>query len=339
MNSKQLFILTNDSGNIPQKLHETESLNIDVLKNYFIDKNWNVEIYTYDFFINKFDEFRDRISGSYFIYASSQYPDYYSSIDDILLTISELGGILIPKYTHFKAHENKFYQEFTKNILNLKTPKSVLLNTAENIENKISNLKYPIVAKLSNGFGSSGVQLIHSNEEVKKFINENLTDVVKPRKNMFKRKKQIEKYRDKYPLKVGKLIFQEFIIGLENDWKILVFGNKLFYLKRYFKENDFRASGSGNFDNSTPPSKELMKFAMEVKEKLDTPWVSLDIIEKGPELYLIEYQCVHFGLYTAMNSISHFEYNDGIFNEIDDKIDIDRIFTEELFNYISSSKE
>jgi hypothetical protein len=29
MNSKQLFILTNSIENIPQKLHETESLNIE----------------------------------------------------------------------------------------------------------------------------------------------------------------------------------------------------------------------------------------------------------------------------------------------------------------------
>lgn len=92
--------------------------------------------------------------------------------------------------------------------------------------------------------------------------------------------------------------------------------------------------GNGNFDGSTPPSIALMKFAMEVKEKLDTPWVSLDIIEKDSELYLIEYQCVHFGLYTAMNSLSHFEYDGGKFKKIDENIDIDKIFAEELHKFI-----
>ncbi len=335
----RLFILTNSAGSIPQKILEIESLNIDYIKNYMVEKNWIVEAYTYDDFFDNFNDLKNNIYGSYFIYASSQYPEYYSSIEDVLLFISDLGGILIPKFSHFRAHENKFYQEFIKNTLDIKTPQSILFNSSEDIKSKIDDLTYPIVAKLSNGFGSNGVQLIHSKKEAENYINNNLTDVVKPRKNIIKYRKKIKEYEGKHPLKVGKLIFQEFIAGVENDWKILIFGDKLFYLKRYFRKNDFRASGSGNFDGSETPCEELMKFAMNVKEKLDTPWVSLDIIQKDNEFFLIEYQCVHFGLYTAINSIAHFEHNDNKFIKIDEKINIDKIFAEELHRYISEIKE
>lgn len=41
---------------------------------------------------------------------------------------------------------------------------------------------------------------------------------------------------------------------------------------------------------------------MNVKGKLDTPWVSLDIIEKSGRYYLIQYQSVHFGLATLINN-------------------------------------
>ena len=115
--------------------------------------------------------------------------------------------------------------------------------------------------------------------------------------------------------------------------------DKLFYLKRNIAKNDFRASGSGNFDNKTKPSKEIMDFAYSVKVKLNTPFASLDVIEiKDKKPMLIEYQTTHFGLYTAINSISHFIINKDNKEWIEsfNKIDIDQIIAEELLIFIKN---
>lgn len=332
---QRLFILTNSVGSIPQKLHETESFSTELVKEYFIDKSFEVQVYTFDKFISEFSDRKNIIKGSFFIYASSQYPEYYSSIEDILLLIKTSGGILIPDFIHFRAHENKYLQELIKTDLDISAPGSILVSTIEEGMRKIKDIRYPVVGKLSSGYGSSSVSLLKNVNEASEYLNKNLTDIVKKRKNIFKYRKKIEEYRDKYPLKAGKIVFQEFIEGLENDWKIVIFGNKLFYLKRFIRPNDFRASGSGNFDNSQPPNSELMRFAFSVKDKLNTPWVSLDIIQKEDRFYLIEYQCVHFGMYTVMKSRSHFVLNGDTLTESISPVDADTLFAEELYNYIN----
>ena len=332
---RTLFIITNAAGKIPQKIIESDSIGTDKIRNYFTEHNFIVKIYTYQDFIQNYAQIRDIIPGSYFFYASSQYPDYYSAIEDVLLLIKESGGILIPDFIHFKAHENKYFQELIKAKLGIKCPASFLISSLEEGLEKIKSFTFPIVAKLPSGFGSSNVTLIKNSKETEMFLEKNLISVVKKRKNIFKYRKQLKEMENKHPLKIGKIIFQEFISGIENDWKILVFGNRIFYLKRYFKENDFRASGSGMFDNSVPPSENILKFAAEVKRLLKTPWVSLDIIEKENNIYLIEYQCVHFGLYTVMKSSSHFELSEDNFRQINGQVDDDMLFAEELFSYIN----
>jgi len=332
---KNLFILTNQAEHIPQKILESDSVSATKIRNYFNEKKFKVFIYTYDQFISDFSNNAGLISGSYFYYASSQYPEYYSAFEDILLLIMEKGGILIPEFKHFRAHENKFLQELVKANLKIKCPRSWLITSLEEGLNKIKNIGFPVVAKLSSGYGSKSVSLLKTEDEGKEFLEKNLVQVVKKRKNILKYIKQIEDIKGKHPLKVGKIILQEFIDGVENDWKILVFGDKIFYLKRYFRKNDFRASGSGNFDNSQHPDNDILEFALSVKNSLKTPWVSLDIIKKGNEIYLIEYQCVHFGLYTVMSSSEHFEYKNGQFELVKGTPDEDILFAEEVYNYIN----
>ena len=338
--NKTIYFLTNSAGKIPQKLHETVGLDLDIISEYFISKGFKTNVLTYNEFISN-DKYLNNIYGNYFFYASSQYPSYYSYIEDILLFIKDNGGIIIPEYSLFKAHENKFLQELNKKKLLIESPKSILVGTIEEGLETIKTFTYPIVAKLSSGFGSSSVSLLHSENEAISYLDKNLTDTVKKRKNIFKRDNKLEKYNGKYPLKTGKLIFQEFIKDLTYDWKILIFGEKLFYLKRNIKKDDFRASGSGNFDNKSKPNRKIMDFAYSVKEKLGTPFASLDVIEKDGKCMLIEYQTIHFGLYTVINSLTHFildkSCND--WKESTGSVDVDMIFAEELYQFIVSNNQ
>jgi len=323
---KNLFILTNQAGNIPQKILESDSVSAKMIRDYFTNYDFNVKIFTYDEFLTAYNNLSDEIKGSYFFYASSQYPEYYSAIEDILLLIKEKGGILIPGFIHFRAHENKFLQEIVKTDLNIKCPRSWQIG-------------FPAVAKLSSGYGSKTVSLLKTKDEGITFLEKNLIPVVTKRKNFLKYRKQVKDIKGNHPLKVGKIILQEYIDGIENDWKILVFGDRIFYLKRYFRDNDFRASGSGNFDSNIHPDKDILEFAMKVRMLLNTPWVSLDIIKRGSDIYLIEYQCVHFGLYTVMKSTEHYVYRDGIMEVVKAKVDEDVLFAEELHKYILSDEE
>ncbi len=81
-----------------------------------------------------------------------------------------------------------------------------------------------------------------------------------------------------------------------------------------------------------------MDFAYDIKEKLDAPFASLDIVEKDNRCMLIEYQTIHFGLYTIMNSLSHFilDKNRNEWKESIGKVDVDRIIAKELYLFIEN---
>lgn len=304
---KKIYLLTNSKGLIPQRTYERESLNLSVLESTFQEKDFDVEVLTFDEFANND---RDKsIEGNYFLYASSQYAIYKEYIQDILLNIIASGGILVPNFHAFNAHENKNAQELEKKRLGISSPSSYLIGTYEDGVRHLERLNFPLIGKKSKGFGSKTVQKICSTKEGKKFLKKNLSEGINLNSDNLKWLIKKWKYRKLYPKYHGKVILQEMIEGLDHDWKILIFYDKCFVLKRYTRENDFRASGSGNFIYDAVPPHRILNFAYEVIDKLNVPFASLDIVEKDGKCFLIEYQTVHFGLITALNGTKYFELN------------------------------
>jgi hypothetical protein len=179
----------------------------------------------------------------------------------------------------------------------------------EDLYQCLSELQFPLVFKTPTGFGSTGVSMVRSAGELIAATEAALTPIHPRASNPIRRLKQwrshrnkVERFRSKYPLLVGRVVLQEFLEGLAHDWKVLVFGKTCFCLKRFVRTNDFRASGSGNFRFDVEPPYSLLDFALDVVHRLDTPWASLDIAEMPDRYGLIEYQCVHFGLYTLMRN-------------------------------------
>lgn len=320
-------MLTNSTGGIPQKLFEYESLDILEICTILKKSSIMAESITYFDFIENCQEMD--ISGINFFYASSQYLQYKLYIEDILLDIERRGGKLLPKYDLLKCHEDKFYQELIKRRLSIPSPKAILIGSVEDPVEKCSSLKFPCVVKTPDGYGSIGVALLKNMKELKQYIEKNTCKTIGG-----KRKKDIK--NGDYPARVGRIIVQELIPNLNYDWKVLVFGNRLFTLKRYVRKGEFRASGSGNFDfNATPPEK-LITFCYKVRRLLNTPFVSLDVVEKNDELLVIEFQCIHFGPYTAINSKRHYSITETLeINEIVKGIDINELYAQSLLESIN----
>ncbi|WP_250658240.1 ATP-grasp domain-containing protein [Alkalimarinus coralli] len=308
-----LVILKNSAGGFPQLLDEVESILTESFYKSLDSSKINVVEALYA-------EYQSIVAPLitannnpvYIFYCSSQYPSYYNYIYDTMTDAASRGAILIPSLELLRCHENKLFQELHKDRLGIATPKSWLLGSVEDIEYLINNgLQFPVIAKLPHGFGSSTVSKVDNIDELKKYANEHLVPTIKPRKNIFKYKEAIKKYTDKYPMRTGSIVLQEFIPAQTHDWKVLVIGNKVFSLKRYTRKNDFRASGSGNFSGDETPPIELVDFAYGIKKKLNAPWVSLDIIESNNGYLVIEYQSIHFGPYTVTASKKHFLLIDG----------------------------
>jgi predicted ATP-grasp superfamily ATP-dependent carboligase len=83
--------------------------------------------------------------------------------------------------------------------------------------------------------------------------------------------------------------FQKFIPGNDHDIRVIVIGDKAFAIKRMVRENDFRASGSGNvlyekenFDNDT------VRLSFEMAEKLQTQCVTFDFVYQENKPFVVE---------------------------------------------------
>lgn len=242
------------------------------------------------------------------IYTSSENKIIRTYLKNNLFHLS-CNTHLIPSYELLMAHEDKGFQEIIKKRRDFGNLKGQYFFDIDD-----SSLSFPKVLKTSQGAGSSGVFLVNKKNDLKKIRDNLFKDDLKRRAVNGQRRLKLKnsEYRIyKYIKKKFNLfVEQEFIPDLKHDFKILIFGNRYFVLKRNVKKNDFRASGSGNFKFVEPPY-EVLDFAKEVAKKLDNPYFSLDIAQSEHGCHLIEFQATNFGPYTLLNAPYRYLDKDG----------------------------
>jgi hypothetical protein len=155
-----------------------------------------------------------------------------------------------------------------------------------------SDAEYPVVFKLKGGAGSINVVKINSREHAQNIIRlmfgmgimdggipgVNLYSVYKrSMSRLYKRKvKNIFHYFglrnglvENWDREHGYALFQKFLPNNDYDTRVTVIGNKAFAYRRFNRPNDFRSSGSGNFEVS--PEKidiQTIKTSFEISNKL-----------------------------------------------------------------------
>lgn len=231
---------------------------------------------------------------------------------DDVLDFSHIEKNLIPRRVLIKAHENKGYQGLLARTLDIP-----YVSQSYFIDEKPVTAK--TVVKCLSGAGSAGVTLCETTREQAQFLRTPkfwgsttgqllayLKSFIKlrlGRGDFLTEKLHFNQPRVRY-------VHQDFIPNLAFDYKVLVFMDKCFVLKRGVRDHDFRASGSGKFE-FIEPSNALLDFALSVRQKLNSPYASLDVVKHGDCYECIEYQCVHFGPYTQMNAPLYYQHIDG----------------------------
>ena len=257
---------------------------------------------------------------------------------------------LIPSYDMLLAHENKGYQELIKKRLGISELRGEYYGDISDFE---SNTKtdFPYVVKLLEGAMSSNVFLASDYQDLrtklKKKGNKNLryelkqflrSYIIKHKYNNISDEFSIQNYGEFFRTRTP-FIIQDYVSALTHDYKVLVFGDKYFTLKRYVKENDFRASGSGNFTYEAPPLA-LLEYAKKIADLLDSPFVSLDIAEREGNCYLIEFQGIGFGPVTLVNSSGYYANSvsgeGGSWNFIEEEPDLEQSYADALKSFINN---
>ena len=203
--------------------------------------------------------------------------------------------------------------------------------------------QYPVVLKSPQGASGSGVFKAENKKDLIRLVRKisrtrNIKYEVWDRLRIFKHKNYIPDSRH-----CQKFILQEFIPNLTNDWKIYVFGSKLYIFKRpVFKHRGFRASGGGYdnyfYDLEAEAPDGLFDYAYNLFNYLDVPHASLDIAFDGKEFYLIEFQLLYFGTAGIPYSKGYFTKSGKDWHFIEKKLSIEQAYAESIVEYLQGNQ-
>lgn len=303
---------------------------------------YNVEIIE---FSKVADDYKLLPENSLFFYSFSYNVTYHQYMKDVLYDVKQCRPdvCLLPDLDMLFSFENKGYQELLKKRLNFGNLDGKYLG---DISDLTTTLKFPIVYKLLNGAVSSGVFLVKNQSELVNLVHKNIKRSAKEYVNYLRRlrKKKTpssmtpnhelmdQNFKDFFS-KRHSFVLQNFIPNLNCDYRVLVFGNKFYTMRRAVRENDFRASGSG-LQEWVEPSERILTFALEICERLNVPFISLDIADDGEKCYLIEFQGLGFGASALINSEFYYQIEGNIWNKVNEKSKLEETFSYAINHFI-----
>jgi len=229
----------------------------------------------------------------------------------ILRVIEEQMQIpVFPNMATCWHYDDKIAQSYLLPSLDIPQPKTWVFWRKVDALAWCQQAEYPVVAKSSVGAGSSNVLLIHKEEDARHYVEKCFSGsgiLIRPpgregRSGTWKKARQMVKrsiqmlpfvFRNQFPPfptqsfwmpQKNYALFQEFLPDNEYDTRVTVIGNRAFAYRRFNRPNDFRASGSGNFDVD-PANIDLrcVAAAFHAAQKLASQSMAFDFMFRGAE--------------------------------------------------------
>jgi glutathione synthase/RimK-type ligase-like ATP-grasp enzyme len=272
---------------------------------------------------------------------------YHASSRDVLFakqllySVKASGKQIFPDFDTVWHFDDKVGQKYLLEALDIPFVPSYVFYSKQEAFDWIKQTSFPKVFKLRGGAGSSNVKIAKTKSDTINLINRafgkgfsqydawsNLKDRIqkyrKGKTTLFDVAKGIIRlgYTTDFAKMAGRekgyVYFQDFIPNNDHDIRVVVIDNKAFAIKRMVRENDFRASGSGEihyekdlFDDST------IRLSFEIAEKLKTQCLALDYVYQNNKPLVVE---ISYGFAVAGYDrcvgywTSDMEWHEGSFN-------------------------
>lgn len=237
----------------------------------------------------------------------------------LLFSLQKRGMKVFPDFNTCWHFDDKIAQKYLLEAIDAPLVPTYVFHTEKEAIEWAESTTYPKVFKLKGGAGASNVRLARTKKDAKKLIKQCFSKGFRQYRFDEIIKEEWRKYKQgnstlrnflrpiyyqltkRYPndfdhfrgKECGYAYFQEFIPNNTFDIRVCVVGDKAFGLKRYTRENDFRASGSGNISYSKAEIDErCVKIAFDVAKKLGAQSIALDFVfnkDNAPLIVEISY--------------------------------------------------
>lgn len=231
----------------------------------------------------------------------AQYKDVLTA-KRILFALEHAGIKVFPDFKTGWHFDDKVAQKYLLEAIEAPLVPSYVFYDKKQALNWAKQIKYPKVFKLKGGAGASNVKLVRSYSQATALINTafgrgfaqfDRLGYFKERFNKFKSGKDtfigvlkgfarifiIPKFAKQLPAERGYIYFQEFIPNNDSDIRVIIIGDKAFAIKRMIREDDFRASGSGNIVyDKNEINESCIQLAFEVNNKIKSLCTAFDFV-------------------------------------------------------------
>ena len=223
----------------------------------------------------------------------------------LLFSLKQAGMVIFPSFNEVWHYDDKIGQKYLLEALQVPFIPTYIFYNKKKAKVWAKNTVYPKVFKLKGGAGSSNVKLVNSYFQASKLINKAFSTGFKPVNKAHYLKESYRKFKireeslfslfkhtiryiiiptDKEFIKQKErdyVYFQEFIPNNQSDTRVVVINqNKAVAIKRFNRKNDFRASGSGDFEflDNENIRIDCLKLAFNTSKKLKMDSVGYDIV-------------------------------------------------------------
>ncbi len=235
----------------------------------------------------------------------------------LLFALQQSGKVVFPDFNTSWHFDDKVGQKYLLEALNIKEFATtwVFYNREEALA-WAGKATFPKVFKLRGGAGSQNVKLVRTRSSAEKLIHKAFGAGFSPYDAWGSLKERFRKYRlgkatikdvakgivrliapPQYAKIMGRergyIYFQEFLPNNDFDIRVIVIDRKAFALKRFVRQNDFRASGSGVFKYEKDEFDErCIRRSFDFTKRLHAQCVAYDFVfdpAHNPQLIEINY--------------------------------------------------
>jgi len=281
-------------------------------------------------------------------YTFSQKPNRRQYIIDTIRFLDDGTNRLVPRYDLLLCHENKGYQELVKRRLGIQSLTSYYFSCPDDLAG--TPVEFPVVLKSVDTSNGKGVFLVRNEAELNRRIRGLEKQSLGTRLDLFRRKylrrkKRYPAYPDydnrtdylqyrEYALKERNFVLQEYVPDLTWDWRVQAMAGKYYVIRRRTFKNDFRASGTKLHEFGVEAHPALLDFADGIFRKMDTPFLSMDIGTTGKGYCLFEFQALHFGVNSVVQSPGYYRRDGSAWRFTEARSEIETEIASGLIRYL-----